>query len=328
MARVTIGIPTVSRIELLGEALRSLASQTYRDFEIVIGDNSASAEYAARVDALAAAFPQLAIRVHHHPRDLGMIGNAQFLVEAGHSEFWIYLPDDDRFLPDCLATLVAALDAEPRAGLAFSDHVLIDSQGRVDHAASEMNSRRYGRAALRPGFHPADRLFEMALAQVFELQSMLFRQPVIRALGFRASAGPIPDFDLQLRLWQAPMQGAVYCAERLNEYRIHGAQATGSGDARAVSRAIIAAIEGAAPRGAEHGRLYRERLATHHGLLAMHEAEAGNRDQAMRHARQARSFAPLSPRTWAATMLAFFPPALARAARSAARRARSALRAS
>jgi GT2 family glycosyltransferase len=328
MARVTIGIPTVSRIEFLGEALQSLASQTYRDFEVVIGDNSASAGYAARVDALAAAFPQLAIRVHHHARDLGMTGNAQFLAEAGRSEFWIYLPDDDRFLPDCLATLVAALDAEPRAGVAFSDHVLIDSRGRVDHAASEMNSRQYGRAALRPGFHPASRLFELALAQVFELQSMLFRQTVISALGFRQSAALVPDFDLQLRLWQAPMEGAVYCAERLNEYRVHGTQATGSGDIRAVSRAIIAAIEDAAPRGAENGRLYRRRLATHHGLIAMHEAEAGNRDLAMRHARQSRSFAPLSPRAWAVTALALCPPTLARTARAALRRARSVLRAS
>ncbi|MGQ0523804.1 MAG: glycosyltransferase family 2 protein, partial [Betaproteobacteria bacterium] len=313
---VTVAVPTVTRISYLREAIQSLAAQTFPDFEVVIGDNSARAEYAGQVDAVVAGFPRLDIRAYHHASDLGMVGNAQFLVDVARGEYWIYLPDDDRHVPECLATLVAALDGEPRAGVAFSDHVIIDAQGRVDSAASEMNSRRYGREGLRSGFYPRDQLFELALAQVFELQSMLFRMPVIRALGFRKEAGPVPDFDLQLRLWQAPMQGAVYCAARLNEYRIHAGQATGEKNPRAANAAIIQAIERAAPEGAMKRKSCRVRLSGAYSSLALLDARDGNRVSARKYASQALTLTPFSFRSLAIAGLSILPPAWVRAARS------------
>ena len=325
MPRVTIALPTVARIAYLREALESVEAQTFRDFEIVIGDNSASSEYAALVDGLAATFSSMDVRIYHHPADLGMIGNARFLVEAARGELWILLPDDDRLTPDCLATLVAALDAEPRAGLAFSDHFVMDAAGKVDLAASDENSERFGRTLLRAGFHPNSALFDLALRQVFELQSMLFRLPVLRALGFRESAGPIPDFDLQLRLWKAPMEGVVYCAARLNEYRHHAGQWTVSTDHRGVHRAAIAVLETAAPEDALSRPRYRARLAHHYAALANLEAQSGESARARACARRAIALDPRAPRAYAALCLSHAPPAFVRMARQALHRARKAV---
>lgn len=322
MPRVTVAVPTVARIAFLREALESVEAQDFRDFEVVIGDNSASAEYAGMVDALAATFSSMDITIHHHATNLGMIGNSRFLAEAGAGELWILLPDDDRWTPDCLATLVSALDAEPRAGLAFSDHWVMDAAGRVDRAASDENSARFGRATLRPGFHARETLFDLALAQVFELQSMLFRRPVLRALGFRESAGPLPDFDLQLRLWQAPMEGAVYCPARLNEYRHHSGQWTVSTDHRAVHRAAIGVLETAAPEDALSRPAYRARLSHHYAALANLEAQSGEAERARACARRAVALNPRAPRAYAAVALSYAPPSVVQKARETLHRVR------
>jgi GT2 family glycosyltransferase len=323
MPRVTVVIPTVSRLGYLREALESVANQTYRDFEVVIGDNSACADYAAAVDELAAFFPDLDISIYHHARDIGMVGNANFLIAAGRSEFWLYLPDDDRLMPNCLKVLVAALDSEPRAGVTFADHLWIDRNGVVDIAATKTNSALYGRVTLRAGFHARDTLFPLALRQVFHLQSMMFRREVICMLGFRESAGPVPDFDLQLRLWRAPMKGAVYCPAALSEYRMHTGQATGQGDRRRTLDTLVHLLKDTAPDTALTLGLYRKRLADAYAGLAICEAETGEGAQARSVARQAMLLAPTSPRVLAAIFLSHAPTVFVCAARSAVDGARA-----
>ena len=314
--KISVVIPTVSRLEFLRDALRSLEAQTLRDFEVVIGDNSASAEYAAQIDALVAGLAHLDIRVFHHPRDLGMVGNCNFLIDAARGDYWLYLPDDDRHCPESLARLASALDAEPRAGIAFSDHSVMNERGEVDAAASRENSRLFGREALRAGFHGRGALFELALAQVFELQSMMFRRELIAELRFREESGPVPDFELQLRLWRCEaLGGAVYVPERLNEYRHHGAQWTVTTDFRRVQRAIIRALVDHAPPGALRLPAYRRKLAFHHAALAALEASHGDAPAARAQALAAVRLDPTRPRVLASLAHGFAPPAVVRSAR-------------
>jgi glycosyltransferase involved in cell wall biosynthesis len=321
--QVTVAIPTVSRLLYLEDALDSVSRQTFRDFEVIIGDNSGDPSYGGAVDALVARYADLDVTVKHHARNVGMVGNCNALVDAASGEYWLYLPDDDRLRPDCLRALVAALEATPNAGVAFSDHGVMDAEGRVDEAASARNSHVYGRDRLAPGFHPTDDLFRLALLQVFELQSMLFRREVIRELRFRESAGPIPDFDLQLRLWQCTrMAGVVYCAERLTDYRHHPAQSTLTTRDRDRLRAIVAALERNAPPGARALRLYVERLAAANAMLAMQEAAHGDRGAATRASMRAVALDPFRARVWARAAAALLP----RSVLTTLRRARETLR--
>ncbi len=316
MIRVTVAIPTVSRISYLREALASVEVQTFRDFEVVVGDNSGCIEYGSAVEQLLTCFPNLNVRVYHHPADIGMIGNGNFLIDVGRGEFWLYLPDDDRLTPNCLATLVTAADSEPRAGIVFSDHLLIDANGIVDLVASEANSRRYGRTKLQAGFHSIDEVFDLALAQVFQLQSMLFRRSVIRALRFSEKSGSMPDLDLQLRLWKAPMEGVVYCAARLNEYRIHAGQVTASGNAIRSCKEMIAILKTNAPDDALEHPKYKSRLAQAYAGMALHEAQAGRRVRARVHSLVALRLMPMSPCAIAAVILSNAPPIAVRILRS------------
>lgn len=329
--KVSVVIPTVSRIELLREALQSVEAQTFRDLDVVIGDNSASAAYAAQVDALVAEFPGLSIRVHHHAHDLGMIGNCNFLVDAASGDYWIYLPDDDRLCPTVLARMVAALDAEPRAGLAFSDHWLIDAEGRRDAARTDENSAFYRRADLRPGFHENAALFDLAVQQVFELQSMLLRREVIRDVRFSERSGRVVDYDMQLRLWQNRGKlGAVYVPERLTEYRLHGGQFTAEGAARASLVAVIQVLTENAPPGARRSGVYRRKLASCHASLAKHLALDGERLESLQHGLQAATLDPTRPRSIASLAYGLLPRAAMRglgSARTALREATSAARA-
>ena len=303
---VSVCIPTVDRLDYVGETIESVVSQRLSGIEIVVSDNSADPEYQRGIDAIVARFPDAPIRVHHQPARLRMVDNANFLVDAARGKYWMYLPDDDRLLPECLETLVAALDGAPRSSIAFCDHWIIDSQGRRDARASNDTSERFGRTALRSGEIEHERLMSVVLHQSIAIQCLLMRADVIRRHRFDARHEPVLDFDLELRLAADPAVNAVYCGSRLVEYRVHGGQTTaGVADTRVVG-ALTAALERCVPVGEDARRLRRRMLTRYRGSLAARLALTGDHRGAMRVAMRAIRADPLSG-AWKALLAAVLP---------------------
>lgn len=303
---VSVCIPTVDRLAFLRDAVASVAAQTLGNVEVVVGDNSAESSYQAAVASLASEFPDLEVRVHHHPQRLRMVDNANFLVAAARGRYWMYLPDDDRLRPTCLRELVDALDACPDAALAWCDHWIIDASGRVDLNASEATSARFGRATLSPGFVEHRQFRKLALRQALAIQCILFRTETVRRLGFDTAFEPVLDFDLELRLAQDPTVHAVYCPSRLVEYRVHGGQTTAAGLNLQTGEALIRSLQRYRPLDAEDRRYRRRTVARHQRALAVAAATRGDRLGGIRYGWQAVWSDPLSL-SWVALGVALLP---------------------
>jgi glycosyltransferase involved in cell wall biosynthesis len=102
----TIGVPTYNRRELLKQTLDSILSQTFSDFEIIIGN-----DYTAEIlscDMLGITDPR--IRIINHPRNLREVGNMNALLEAANGRYFTWLFDDDLLEPDYLATAHNSLE--------------------------------------------------------------------------------------------------------------------------------------------------------------------------------------------------------------------------
>jgi hypothetical protein len=133
LARVVIGLPAYENVDFLPEAVESLLAQTYRDFAIVVCDDSPSeapgrlyARYAERDD-----------RVHYerNPHRLGMIGNWRRTFERARelhpdAAFFAWASDHDAWHPRWLETLVAELETSRDVVLAYPMNIRIDETGR------------------------------------------------------------------------------------------------------------------------------------------------------------------------------------------------------
>lgn len=125
--RVSIGVPVYNGEQYLRQTLDSLVTQSYRDIEIIIGDNASTdgteaigREYAARDNR---------VRYHRNERNLGIAGNYNRVAEMARGEFFRWAAADDLSLPRAVEACVAALDQEPDAVLAYPKTRLIDSDG-------------------------------------------------------------------------------------------------------------------------------------------------------------------------------------------------------
>lgn len=93
--KVTIGITTFNRNELLKECIRSVCNQTYENLEVLIGN-----DFVGRDVSLAElGISDTRVRVINNRANLGEFQNMNMLLQMASGEYFTWLADDDLLHP-------------------------------------------------------------------------------------------------------------------------------------------------------------------------------------------------------------------------------------
>jgi glycosyltransferase involved in cell wall biosynthesis len=219
---VTIAVPTYNRPDKLREAVASALDQSYRNVEVLIGDNGASETVRAWSQRMAERDSRL--RYQSYPTNLGMAGNWNALADRAQGELFLLLADDDRLLQGFVETLVTAFQRHDGV-LAFSNHYLIDGDGRRLEEESRHLTRQYHRDILAAGRTPDPEA--CVWSGSISVAASLMRTHDVRRLRFKEDLNT-PEIELFVRLAQ---EGGsfVFVPEYLSEYRVHPGSATAAG---------------------------------------------------------------------------------------------------
>jgi glycosyltransferase involved in cell wall biosynthesis len=115
---VSVLMTAYNRAAFIDAAIGSVRAQTFTDFELVIVDDGSSDDTVKRARAHAAADGR--IRVEVNERNLGDYPNRNRAAALARGRLLKYHDSDDLMYPHCLEIMVAALAAEPAAGMALS----------------------------------------------------------------------------------------------------------------------------------------------------------------------------------------------------------------
>jgi glycosyltransferase involved in cell wall biosynthesis len=117
--RVGIGMPVYNMADTVKDAVQSLLSQTYGDFELLISDNASSDGTEALCRALAESDRR--IRYVRQQVNLGAAGNFRYVfANASPSPYFMWASADDIWNPRFLEVMVAGLEDDDLAASAFS----------------------------------------------------------------------------------------------------------------------------------------------------------------------------------------------------------------
>ena len=115
--RVSVVMPTYDQDAFLPAAVHSLQAQTMTDWELVVVDDGSPGDTRAVLDG-ALADPRISLVALERNEGLGVALNRGLDETSG--AYVAYLPSDDTYFADHLASLADALDAHPGAPLAVS----------------------------------------------------------------------------------------------------------------------------------------------------------------------------------------------------------------
>lgn len=132
--RVVLGLPAYNHIQHIDEALETLLGQRYGDYAIVaVDDHSEDGTYDRLVHY--ARRDSRLIHVSQNPHRLGMIGNFNRTLTLARAlrpdaEFFAWVSDHDIWHPYWLESLIAELEADPLAVLAYPIYLKVSEQGK------------------------------------------------------------------------------------------------------------------------------------------------------------------------------------------------------
>ena len=181
---VSVIVPAYNRAHLIGRALESLRRQTYRDFEVVLGDDASTDETVAVAKSN---WPE--IKVARLPVNRGASSARNAAIRESGGRFLAFLDSDDEWLPEKLAVQVDYLQRHPEAAVC---------------ACAYRKQWRDGRVTLVPAPHPADLTKALHSALDFHGASTpVVRREVLDDVGYQDEELRIlEDWDWMLRISQ------------------------------------------------------------------------------------------------------------------------------
>jgi glycosyltransferase involved in cell wall biosynthesis len=283
---VSVLLPTHNRPEWLAEALESVLTGDFGDFEVLVSNNGRPED----TRELARAVRDPRVRWLEQDQSLGMLENFLAALSQARGRYVALLHDDDRWLPGFLSALVPPLERRADCVLGFADHFVIDVDGRVDEAATEWYSRSFGRKALVAGFHQP--FLELAARQTVAITGCVFRRASLPVSAFTPEVGSFYDIWITYQL--ARTGGAAYYHDkRLLYYRVHGKSATASNDLAAhLGNISCRSSMLTDPSMRPYRAVLRKRLAQDHVSAGAVLLRQGERVRAREHLETAAKLAP------------------------------------
>lgn len=127
--KVSICMPSYNHERFIGEAIESVISQSYTDWELIVSDDASPDDTLTVVREYQRKYPGK-IKLLTAAKNVGPSVNGNKAIDAAQGEYLAYLCSDDRMLPERLATQVAYLDRYPDIAMVFSEVGMIDSAGQ------------------------------------------------------------------------------------------------------------------------------------------------------------------------------------------------------
>jgi glycosyltransferase involved in cell wall biosynthesis len=223
---VSVIIPTYNRAELVREALESVFSQTFGNFEVIVVDNG-STDHTREVLA------QFADRIRTVLTDRSSIGSARNEgIQRARGEYLAFLDNDDLWKPEKLERHLKFAQDHRECVLTYTDAIQFSKQGEYPKSFVE----RFPALC-----NPADIFGPMITEYAIPLTStILVKTSFLRKTGllFPVEVGTIEDLDLFLRILMSGGKFA-YLPERLTMRRLHESNFSSDNGRRFRQRKIL-----------------------------------------------------------------------------------------
>lgn len=221
MIKVSILITTYKRPKLVIEAIKSCLEQSYKPYEIIIGDDSPD-EFTEHAVKNLQESTEITIKYIHNIPSLGQAANVNMLFNQANGDKVMLLHDDDSLLPNALATLCNCFEMDPTISVVYGKQYIMTDDGTVSIERSEGYNNYYFRTKMYEGTKLTP--LEACIGQQFPNNAYLLNSEIIKKIQFRThdshnDIGNGCEYDFGLRIGLAGYK-MYFIDEYLAKYRV------------------------------------------------------------------------------------------------------------
>ena len=196
---VSVIIPTFNRMRQVQAALRSVLTQTYRKFEVIVVDDGSTDGTGEALEEIISADDDGGKRIRYFfQSNQGQSAARNKGTEEARGEWVAYLDSDDVWLPEKLEWQVRAVEQfRGKCCACITDARLVDNLG-MDTTAFRESGKHYEETL---GIEPQALRSLVKCRDPFWVSTLLVRNDVVKQLGwFDTQLGYAEDHDFLFRL--------------------------------------------------------------------------------------------------------------------------------
>lgn len=135
---VSIGLAVYNGEKYLKQAIESIVSQTFEDFELIISDNAST----DRTDEICRYYASRDSRIRYsrNETNIGGANNENLTFKLARGKYFRWAAHDDVCAPDLIRRLVEVLDQNPEVVLALTTIMNINDQGEPLGVVKRLNA--------------------------------------------------------------------------------------------------------------------------------------------------------------------------------------------
>lgn len=213
---ISVVLPTYNGETYIREAVGSILTQTFQDFELIIVDDCSTDRTPAILEELAESDRRIRVIRNQENRKLPKSLNIGFAEASG--QFFTWTSDDNKYGREALETMLGVLLDEPETDIVYAYYDLIDSDGKIISDETHWKTLE-SRDINRWNAEADGELWNWAGA------CFLYRRNVHEKLhGYDETLFLAEDFDF----WVRALRYFQYkqLKQRLYQYRVHGRSLT------------------------------------------------------------------------------------------------------
>ncbi len=195
----------------LAAAIDSILRQTYQNFELCVVDDGSTDGTSKLLAAVARADDRVRVERQAALGSEGLHETVNNAIAMTCHDLIATANADDVWMPDKLATQVAAFVEDPDLDVCWHDATFIDADGRVIHGGFRPIPTPFDAAPVRP--------WQFITGQPVPNPTTMFHRSILRRIGMQ-EAGQMHDHQFWLK---ASLAGCSFrgLPDRLMRYRIH-----------------------------------------------------------------------------------------------------------
>jgi glycosyltransferase involved in cell wall biosynthesis len=222
--KVSVLIPTYNRPDYVRLALESVLQQSYRNIEIIIGDDSTNDDTEILMQDYIHQYPR--IRYFRNQTNLGQFDNSLRCMELAEGEYINFLMDDDLFHPQKIERMMEYYLGEDGQSirLVTSHRAVMDGKGELRNE-HQLNVGPFQQNTILLGIDFANLLLKHNWNFIGEPTTVLFRKSDLTE-PFGVFVGRRYGCNVDSATWLNLLSEgkAVYLTETLSYFRIHKGQ--------------------------------------------------------------------------------------------------------
>ena len=203
-------VPAFNSGQRLAGTMRSVLDQTRDDLELIVVDDGSADDTPAVAERIAAEDDRVQVI---RQANAGTAAARNTGLDAASGRFVSFLDDDDLWLPGFLGRAAASLDADPEAGIAYSDAWVIDASSGAVARRTALQRFAPQIRRLPSALSPEGTLLMLLRVNFLSTCAVAVRRQAVTEAGhFDTAIRGSDDWDLWLRI-----AGAGYGSARVGE---------------------------------------------------------------------------------------------------------------